>query len=162
MATAAGAIVVNALGLQSARHPAPFFAKRDGAAPSRAPAPLDPPPVPPTRPPSVTATASLPQPAPRAPARDPIGDMLRSADTTGSAPAAARAEARPDTQRPVAAAQRALVKLGYGPIQVDGLFGQETRQALERFERDRRLAPTGELAPRTVRELSAASGIRVE
>ncbi len=157
MATAAGAIVVNALSFQSARHPAPFFAKREGAAPHREPAPPDAPPVPPTRPPSVSATASLPPPPPRVPARDPIGDMIRSADTTGSASAA-----RPDPQRPIAAAQRALVKLGYGPIKVDGVFGQETRQALERFERDKRLPQTGELASRTARELSAASGIRVE
>jgi peptidoglycan hydrolase-like protein with peptidoglycan-binding domain len=87
--------------------------------------------------------------------------MLRSADTTGSA-SARQAEARPDAQRPIVAAQRALVKLGYGPIKVDGVFGQETRQAIERFERDRRLAPTGELGTRTARELTAASGIRVE
>ena len=83
--------------------------------------------------------------------------MIRSADTTGSASAA-----RPEPQRPVAAAQRALQKLGYGQVKVDGVFGQETRQAIERFERERRLTPTGELGPRTARELSAASGIRVE
>jgi hypothetical protein len=157
MTAAAGAIVVNALSFQSVRHPAPFFSKKEGATPYREPALPDPPPVPPTRPPSVTSTASVPQQAPRMPARDPIGDMIRSADTTGSASAA-----RPEPQRPVAAAQRALVKLGYGPIKVDGMFGQETRQALERFERDKRLPLTGELGTRTARELAAASGIRVE
>jgi Putative peptidoglycan binding domain len=156
MTAAAGAIVVNALSFQSVRHPAPFFAK-EGGAPQREPAPAVPP-VPPTRPPSVTSTASLPpQPSARVPARDPIADMIRSADTTGSASAG-----RLEPQRPIAAAQRALQKLGYGLLKVDGVFGQETRQAIERFERDRRLTPTGELGARTARELSAASGIRVE
>ena len=104
-----------------------------------------------------------PQPPARVAARDPIADIIRSADTTGSAPAATRpTEARGEPQRIVAAAQRALVKLGYGPIKVDGVFGYETSQAIERFERDRRLATTGELGPRTVRDLTAASGIRVE
>ncbi len=157
MTAAAGAIVVNALSFQSARHPAPFFAK-EGGAPQREPASQAVPPVPPTRPPSVTSTASLPsQPAARAAARDPIADMIRSADITGGTSAA-----RPEPQRPIAAAQRALQKLGYGQVKVDGVFGQETRQAIERFERERRLTPTGELGPRTARELSAASGIRVE
>ena len=156
MTAAAGAIVVNALSFQSARHPAPFFARESGAS-EREPAPPAVPPVPPTRPPSVTSTASLPsQPVARPPARDPIADMIRSADTTGSA------SARPEPQRPIAAAQRALQKLGYSQVKVDGVFGQETRQAIERFERERRLMPTGELGPRTARELSAASGIRVE
>jgi peptidoglycan hydrolase-like protein with peptidoglycan-binding domain len=122
--------------------------------------------VPPTRPPSVTTTATIPPapaPAARPAARDPIADLIRSADTTGSAsPTSRPAEARPEQQGPIASAQRALQKLGYGQIKVDGIFGQETRQALERFERDRRLIPTGELGPRTARELSAASGIRVE
>ena len=67
-----------------------------------------------------------------------------------------------EPQRQVASAQRALQKLGYGPLKADGIFGQGTRQAIERFERDRRLTPTGELGPRTVRELSAQSDIRVE
>jgi peptidoglycan hydrolase-like protein with peptidoglycan-binding domain len=69
---------------------------------------------------------------------------------------------RAEPQRHVASAQRALLKLGYGPLKTDGIFGQETRQAIARFERDRRLTQTGELGPRTVRELSAQSGIRVE
>lgn len=162
IASTAAAIVVNALSFQSARHPAPIFARGEGArATSREPPPPALSPLPPTRP-VPAATAAIPQPAARAP-RDQIGDLLRAADTTGSATAAARpVEGRPDPQRQVASAQRALVKLGYGQLKVDGVFGQETRQAIERFERDRRLAPTGELGPRTARELSSVSGIRVE
>lgn len=160
----AAAIIVNALSFQSARHPAPFFAKGEGIAASRRePAVPVLPPMPPTRPPSVTSTAALPPATPRITARDPIGEIIRAADATGSTPAAARpAEDRAEPQRHIAAAQRALVKLGYGPLKIDGIMGQETRQTIERFERDRRLTPTGELGLRTTRELSAQSGIRVE
>ena len=163
--TAATAIIVNALSFQSARHPAPFFAKTERAtAPGRGAVPVPVlPPVPPTRPPSVDAPAAAPQAAPRSAARDPIADLIRGSETTGSAsPPARPAEIRAEPQRQVASAQRALLKLGYGPLKADGIFGQETRQAIARFERDRRLTPTGELGPRTLRELSAQSGIRVE
>jgi hypothetical protein len=165
IAGATTAIVVNALSFQSSRHPAPIFAKSDrvlnqGQAPEAAPPAVAP--TPPVRPPVTPAPAAVPQPPARAAARDAIGDMIR-ADTTGSASSPGRlADARGEPQRPVAAAQRALGKLGYGPLKADGVFGPGTRQAIERFERDRHLTPTGELGPRTARELSVQSGIRVE
>ena len=163
MATAATAIVVNALGFQSARHPAPIFAKSERVPPHRSNEAVGSalPPVPPTRPVSVNATAALP--AARPSARDPIADIIRSADPpVGGAPAARLEEARLEAQRHVAAAQRALSKLNYGPLKIDGVMGQETRQAIERFERERRLPVTGDLGSRTIRELSSQSGIRVE
>ena len=161
ISAAAAAIVVNALSFQSARHPAPFFAKAERGAASGRGSEAVPvfAPVPPARPPAVDPSASPPQTAPRSAARDPIADLIRGSETTGSA---RPVEAKAEPQRQVASAQRALVKLGYGPLKTDGIFGQETRQAIARFERDRRLAPTGELGPRTARELSAQSGIRVE
>jgi peptidoglycan hydrolase-like protein with peptidoglycan-binding domain len=61
----------------------------------------------------------------------------------------------------VLAGQRALARLGYS-VKVDGMMGAGTRQAIERFEQDRRLPVTGELNARTIRELSAASGIAVQ
>jgi peptidoglycan hydrolase-like protein with peptidoglycan-binding domain len=62
----------------------------------------------------------------------------------------------------VLSAQRALNRLGFGPVKADGFFGEETRAALERFERDRRITVTRDLSPRTLRELTAASGMRME
>ncbi len=62
----------------------------------------------------------------------------------------------------MAAGQRALVKLGFGPLKADGLMGPTTRQAIERFERERKIPVTGELGARTVRELAAQSGLPVE
>jgi len=163
VAAAASAVALNALTFQTRRHPAPLFTPKTGAA---APAPIAAPPLPPARPvapPAPAAVAPLPQPAltkPLASPRDPIGDMIRAGD--GASGAARPAEAKADQQRPVAAAQRALTKLGYGPLKADGVMGEGTRQALERFERDRRLAVTRDLSPRTARELSAQAGIAIE
>jgi peptidoglycan hydrolase-like protein with peptidoglycan-binding domain len=55
-----------------------------------------------------------------------------------------------------------LNKLGYGPLKTDGVIGEGTRQALERFERDRRLPVTRELSSRTLRELSAQADLSLE
>jgi len=57
--------------------------------------------------------------------------------------------------------QRALAKLGYGPLKVNGVAGPETRQAIQRFERDRKLPVDGEISDRLVRELGAVSGLAV-
>jgi peptidoglycan hydrolase-like protein with peptidoglycan-binding domain len=62
----------------------------------------------------------------------------------------------------VLAAQRALVKLGYTQVKADGVPGEATRSAIERFERERKLPVTGRLNPVTVRELAAASGMKLD
>lgn len=62
----------------------------------------------------------------------------------------------------IEAMQRALARLGYGPLKADGNFGAATRAALERFEREHKLPVRGEPSPRTLKELAAASGIAIE
>jgi hypothetical protein len=159
MTGGAVAIMVNALG-QQARHPSPIFAKAERIPAHRQTEAAPAAPVPPARPPAAAAPPP-PQPPARTPVRDQIGEMIRASETTGSASQIRQADARVEPQR-VTSAQRALAKLGYGPIKADGVFGQATRQAVERFERERRLPVTGELNQRTARELSSQSGIRVE
>ena len=51
-------------------------------------------------------------------------------------------------------AQQALRELGYG-IQPDGLFGPETTAAVQRFQRDNGLPPTGQVDAETWRLLMA-------
>ncbi|HEV7439521.1 MAG TPA: peptidoglycan-binding domain-containing protein, partial [Methylobacterium sp.] len=63
--------------------------------------------------------------------RDPIGALIRSEDTTASV--------TPKADKAVMQAQRALSKLGYGPLKADGMMGTNTRAAIEKFERDRKL-----------------------
>jgi hypothetical protein len=65
-------------------------------------------------------------------------------------------------QAHIAAAQRALNKLGYGPMKADGVAGNATRQALELFEKDRKMAVTGEVMGKTRRILATQSGIAID
>jgi hypothetical protein len=171
-AIAAGLILFNALAFQREANPRSFI-RESAAQPARpaAPAALAALPAPPVRPPELQAP-QRPQPA-AAPAlpsasrsmadapRDPIGELIRSGQVgSGAGPQAGGASAA--EARPVLAAQRALNRVGAGPVKADGVFGEETRAAIERFERERRIPVTRELSPRTLRELTAASGIRME
>jgi hypothetical protein len=131
------------------------------------------PPEAPARPMPAAAPPAKPAPVAAAP-RDPIGDLIRS-DAKPASPVPPRdaiAELLKGenpvppglvgSSTTVAAGQRALLKLGYGPLKADGMMGPGTRQAIERFERDRKLPVTGEVSGRTARELAAQSGIPVE
>ncbi len=109
-------------------------------------------------PPARAPQAAPPAPAGRTAARDPIAEMIRMG---GPVPVPPANVGRPDPGDTVLAGQRALARLGYS-VKVDGLMGSGTRQAIERFEQDRRLPVTGEFNARTVRELSTASGITVQ
>jgi peptidoglycan hydrolase-like protein with peptidoglycan-binding domain len=78
-----------------------------------------------------------------------------------SAPASARPDPIAELLAPsrrVTAVQRALTDYGYGQIKPTGIYGPETRIAIERFERERRLPVTGQLSERLTRELSAMTG----
>jgi len=184
---ASTAITVNALGLQRGRHPAPLFSPMRVAPPVQAPIPparpvqsqaqLQAQPQPAPAPAAATAalrpaktsatpiaelvrTSEVPvRPAASAEAklsRDAIGDLIRTGEPGTRPPATVGEPGR------VAAAQRALIKLGYGPLKADGVMGPGTPQALAGFEKDRRLPVTGERAARTVRDLAAQSGIGIE
>ena len=67
-----------------------------------------------------------------------------------------------DASARVAAAQRALTKLGYGTLKSDGAIGPGTRQAPVALELLDRLPVTGDLNSRTTRELSAQAGMPIE
>lgn len=154
-AAATVAIATNALTSQRARHPAPLFGAKSEpieGVEKRAAAPV---PLPPTRPePAASVPAPPSAPVKASSGRDSIGDLIRG-DATGST----AHPGLPEPNRAVAYAQRALTKLGYGPLKADGLMGSGTRLALEKFERERRLPTTGEPAGRTLRELASRSGL---
>jgi peptidoglycan hydrolase-like protein with peptidoglycan-binding domain len=58
----------------------------------------------------------------------------------------------------VLAVQRALADFGYGQISPTGVYDPETKAAIEKFERDRRLPVTGQISDQLVRELAAMTG----
>lgn len=55
--------------------------------------------------------------------------------------------------------QRALSDLGYGPLEIDGVHGTRTAQAIQRFELDRGMPITGRIDDRTIAELVLIGGI---
>jgi hypothetical protein len=166
-------IVLNAVMFQTGHHPSPLFGSPRAAAPA---------------PKSVAAAPPLPAPrpaslAPSAPVAPSPAPLARAPETPAAAPRAAAREAEPapvaakkdliaallngespqDAAAPaarVAAVQKALIKAGF-VLRADGVMGATTRQALERFERDRRLPVTGDLSPRTLRELADQSGVAI-
>ncbi|HJE22330.1 MAG TPA: peptidoglycan-binding protein [Methylorubrum populi] len=166
---AAAYVCVNAMGLQDGRHPAPIL-------PTVEPKPVAVRPAPPPVREIRTAEASKPAPVREVPVapRDPIADMIRSGETTASVtprperkpdktsakePKAetAKVEAKPEAPKPdpaIIRVQRALAKLGYGPLKDDGLMGPGTKAAIEKFERDRKLPVKGEAAGPTLRALT--------
>jgi hypothetical protein len=179
------AIMVNALELQTTRHPAPLFGhaktSQVEAAPAVAPMPParvvvpDPEPAPaPT--PSVTAA-----PVPPATTVDPLGQFIRRDEAPASAhnkrvsrPAAVHADpisqilhensetsdAPPKPSRTVLGVQRALVKLGF-VLEPDGIEGDATRKAVTQFERDHHLPVRADLSPKVIRALRAESDIAI-
>jgi peptidoglycan hydrolase-like protein with peptidoglycan-binding domain len=62
----------------------------------------------------------------------------------------------------ILAIQRALSDFGYGQIKPTGQYDPETKTAIEKFERDRRLPVTGQLSDRFIRELAAMTGRPLE
>jgi peptidoglycan hydrolase-like protein with peptidoglycan-binding domain len=53
--------------------------------------------------------------------------------------------------------QVGLAQLGYEPGAINGELGQATRSAILRFERDRGIAPTGDISPTLIAELEKMS-----
>ena len=57
--------------------------------------------------------------------------------------------------------QSGLAELGYSPGPVDGVLGEQTRQAIRKFEQDRQLVETGRVSPILLRELRKITGVSV-
>jgi len=164
-------IGANALLLQMGRHPAPLLAS----------VAHDPLPYAPPTPTSEYSTASAAAPpagdisrASQASAPDTTSSIAPAAQDKqhqSSAPNGERRSAalgpdqigallrgKPDDGSPlVRAAQIALAKLGYA-VKSNGAEDGATRRALRHFERAHGLAPTTEISPELVKQLTAAAG----
>jgi len=79
------------------------------------------------------------------------------------APIATRATpGKPASATHLVAVQRALADFGYGQLKPNGILGPETRAAIERFERERKLPVTGQISDRLLRELAVVTGRPLE
>jgi peptidoglycan hydrolase-like protein with peptidoglycan-binding domain len=92
---------------------------------------------------SYVAKPAIAAPAANAPSTDPIAKLI--------APS-----------KRIVSIQRALADFGYGQIKATGVYDPETRNAIEKFERDHRLPVTGQISDRFVRELAAMTGRPLE
>jgi len=166
----AGFFAWNATMKQTVRHPAPLLASAKPPLPkadqlkhadSSSPATTGTVPVPPARPSGPDAIGSIIRTSEGPAEAKPRTAETRPKVAEAKPAAAAPAEAKRTAQPRVASAQKALAKLGYGPITADGLLGSGTRSALEKFERDKKLPVTGDLSPKTVKQLASLSGIAI-
>jgi hypothetical protein len=105
---------------------------------------------------------------------DSIAHLVKS---TAAAPTASSNVARPPVPVPtvsrgdagqnigsrrVAAVQRVLTEYGYGQLKATGTIGSDTQAAIQKFERDHKMPPTGQMSDRLVRELTAMIGHPVD
>jgi peptidoglycan hydrolase-like protein with peptidoglycan-binding domain len=100
-----------------------------------------------------------------------LGAIKRSAAKPAKAPSGMRPAAvqqvrlEPNadaSSKRVLAVQRALAEFGYGQIKPTGAVDADTRAAIERFERERRLPVTGQVSERVARELASVTGRPLE
>jgi putative peptidoglycan binding protein len=101
---------------------------------------------------------------------DPLANLVRA---TVAAPVAPPNALRPPAPVPmvshgdaaqitgsrrVAAVQRLLTQYGYGQLKATGTIGSDTQAAIQKFEREHKMPPTGQMSDRLVRELIAMVG----
>jgi hypothetical protein len=147
------AILVNALFLQSGPHPAPLFkaALATGE---------------PTNTVVAMPRARPAEPVPAKVERSSI-EAPRAATASAAPPpaGAARTDAIGELLAPshrVIGLQRALAQYGYGQIKPTGIVDAETRAAIEKFERERKLPITGQPSDRVARELTSLTGRQLD
>jgi hypothetical protein len=132
------------------------------------PKPVEPPPEP-KQVEQKSVMQRAPEPRSNERAGDPMANLVRA---TTSAPVPPSSALRPPAAIPttgsigsakrVAAVQRVLTEYGYAQLKPTGVLGADTKAAIEKFERERRLPVTGQVSDRLVRELYAATGHAVE
>jgi peptidoglycan hydrolase-like protein with peptidoglycan-binding domain len=108
-----------------------------------------------------TARASPPPAAVPVPAAVPAPATVSAAVPRPPAEIRSAPKAAAPGKR-ILSVQRALSDFGYGQLAPTGVLGAETKSAIERFERERKLPVTGQISDRLVRELAAVTGRPLE
>ena len=112
-----------------------------------------------------TITAAKGQPASAKPADVPTPAPRPASPKPADAPASAQIDPIATLIAPtkrVLAIQHALADFGYGQIKPTGVYDEDTRAAIEKFERDRHLPVDGQISERFVRALAAMTGRSLE
>jgi hypothetical protein len=158
-AGAAGAILITAVALHSGPHPAPLFVGKTAKAaaePTGSLVTVLPRPRPPELEAARVAATNAKGDASEAASKNVVASPTRTpASTVKRTNSIADPVAAP---KQLAAVQRALADFGYGQIKPSGVVDSDTRAAIEKFERERKLPVTGQLSERVVRELAVMTG----
>jgi len=106
-----------------------------------------------------TAVVRPPLPVRTEPVRNdpPRNDIARAEPARNDAP---ERPAAPNKR--VIALQRALADFGYGQIKPTGVVDSDTRTAIEKFERERKIPITGQPSERVMLEMTAMTGRPIE
>jgi hypothetical protein len=93
-------------------------------------------------------------------AQDQLASLqkLHAPPALGSAPALRGITPKP-TKQDILAAQEALTQLGFGNLEVDGVMGPTTKQAIEEYQRVVGLTVTGELHGLTLQSLMRSAKV---
>ncbi len=181
--TGSVAILVNALFLQSGPHPAPLFKASSAPVaaseatntvavavprarpPEPVPTKLDVPAAPAPAAPRLASVVKSSLEAPKTEASKTEASKTAAASATPQAAAPAAGTGRNDAiadmlsaSHRVIALQRALAQYGYGQLKPTGILDADTRAAIEKFERERKLPVTGQASDRVVKELAGLTG----
>jgi hypothetical protein len=184
---AAGAIITNALFLQRGPHPSPILMHKT-AARAAAPVALESKDVVLPRPHPAKTDSAKPEPARIEPVKaEPVkSESLPAAKSDMLVPRPVRTvpmtqpktETTPEANVPrppdpigeiiappsrrVSAVQRVLSEYGYGQIKPTGNLDRETQDAIEQFERAKKLPVTRQITPVLMRELASLAGRPLE
>ncbi len=94
---------------------------------------------------------------------DALLNMIRKtpvkSDVTGSITTPTQNEGK---SLRVLSLQRALARLGYGPIRLSGTFSPDTKDAIERFERDWRMPVTGLMSENLFTKIASVNGAPID
>lgn len=90
--------------------------------------------------------------------RVPVKSEIRS-DITGSINAPLEGDRK---SLRVLSLQQALARLGYGPVRMSGTFGPDTKEAIERFEKDWMMPVTGLMSDNLFTKLAAVNGAPID
>jgi peptidoglycan hydrolase-like protein with peptidoglycan-binding domain len=114
---------------------------------------------------AITASNVKAPGAAAAPARkDPIAALIAFPKPVVAPSKPVNAPSKPEAASPkrVLQIQHALADFGYGQIKPTGVLDDDTRAAIEKFERDRHLPVDGQVSERFVRELAVMTGRSLE
>ncbi|WP_185740700.1 peptidoglycan-binding domain-containing protein [Agrobacterium deltaense] len=92
---------------------------------------------------------------------DPVAAAIRKAEAPRpkAEPASLNSAAKPASRDLIAKIQQGLINIAYADVKVDGVAGQQTRNAIRAFEKHYRLPETGEPSEAVLKKLKSIGAL---